>query len=98
MRLKPLYWRFLSGIGLKSRGYSFFSKQKLLLPGLKSSGYLSFQNKLLIQYRGHRDGAEAPLLEISFWPRTKVTRQFILFKSKIIIARTKVTGLSFFSK
>lgn len=23
-------------------------------------GYLSFQNKLLIQYRGHRDGAEAP--------------------------------------
>ncbi|HLR32353.1 MAG TPA: hypothetical protein VK074_07685, partial [Fodinibius sp.] len=60
MGLKPLYWRFLSGLGLKSRGNSFFSNQKLLLPGLKSTGYLSFQNKLLYQHRGHRDAAEAP--------------------------------------
>src|SRR5690625_7632042 len=103
MGLKPLYWRFLSGLGLKSRGNSFFPIQKLLLPRIKVTGYLSFQNKLLIQHRGHRDGAEAPLLEISFWPRTKVARQFILSNSKIIIAprseerrvgaeyRTKVT-------
>src|SRR5690625_3618395 len=44
MRLKPLYWSILSGLGLKSRGNSFFSILKLLLPRKNVTG-LSFYTK-----------------------------------------------------
>src|SRR5690625_3376481 len=52
----------------RGRGRLFFKISKLYFRSEVSlyntegaeMGYLSFQNKLLIQYRGHRDGAEAP--------------------------------------
>src|SRR5690625_2162564 len=42
MGLKPFYWSFLSGLGLKSRGNSFFPYQKLLLPRIKVTGQSFF--------------------------------------------------------